>query len=91
MPHQSNINTGDTLSTSSPNETPITTTDMGLLEPIAVVGFSLKFPQDAVSADGFWKMMEEKRCAMTGWPKDRLNIDAFHHPDKNKSNTVSKY
>jgi len=60
-----------------------------LLEPIAVVGLSLKFSQDAVSADGFWSLMEEKRCAMTEWPKDRLNIDAFHHPNKDRPNTVA--
>ncbi|KAE9365744.1 BcPKS1, polyketide synthase [Stipitochalara longipes BDJ] len=59
-----------------------------LLEPIAVVGLSLKFPQDAVSPDGFWKLMKEKRCAMTEWPSDRLNIDAFHHADKDRPNTI---
>lgn len=58
------------------------------LEPIAVVGFSLKFPQEATSADAFWDMMMEKRCAMTEWPKERLNLEAFYPPDTNRLDTV---
>ena len=57
-------------------------------EPLAVVGFSLKFPQEATSVEGFWKMLLEKRCAMTEWPEDRLNIDAFYHPDNTQRGTV---
>ncbi|KAL9131150.1 MAG: hypothetical protein Q9217_000851 [Psora testacea] len=34
----------------------------GALEPIAAIGFSLKFPQDAVSPDAFWQMLKERRC-----------------------------
>ena len=58
------------------------------LEPIAIIGFSLKFPQDAVSPATFWAMMEEKRCAMTEWPKDRISLDAFYHPDTDRRSTV---
>lgn len=57
-------------------------------EPIAVIGFSLKFPQDATSPEAFWKMMTEKRCSMTEWPKERLNLDAFYHPDSSRPDTV---
>lgn len=60
----------------------------GGLEPIAIVGFSLKFPQDATSQEAFWSMLMEKRCAMTEWPSDRLNIEAYHHPDKDRLDTV---
>ncbi len=59
------------------------------LEPIAIVGFSLKFPQEATSQEAFWSMLLEKRCAMTEWPSERLNFEAFHHPDKNRNDTVS--
>lgn len=59
-----------------------------LLEAIAVVGFSIKFPQDAVSPASFWSMLEERRCAMTTWPEDRINIDAFYHPDSDRRDTV---
>lgn len=58
------------------------------LEPIAVVGVALKFPQDATSPAGFWKMMEEKRCAMTEWPSDRINLNAFYHTDNERRDTV---
>jgi acyl transferase domain-containing protein len=49
-----------------------------LLEPIAVCGISLKFPQDACTEQGLWTMINEKRNAMSEFPPDRLNIDAFH-------------
>lgn len=58
------------------------------LEPIAVIGFSLEFPQEATSPENFWKMLTEKRCAMTDWPKDRMNVDAFYHADSNRTDTV---
>lgn len=54
-----------------------TESDPDALEPIAVVGFSLKFPQDADSPASFWKLLEEKRCAMTEWPEDRIHLDGY--------------
>jgi hypothetical protein len=62
--------------------------DEDKLEPIAVIGLSLEFPQEAISPDTFWNMLTEKRCAMTDWPRDRINLDAFYHPDSNRSDTV---
>lgn len=61
------------------------------LEPIAVVGMSLKFPQSATSPDSFWQMLLDGRSAMTEIPKDRLNIDAFYHADANRSGSVSHH
>ncbi len=58
------------------------------LESLAIIGFSLKFPQEAVTPEAFWKMLTEKRCAMTEWPKDRMKIDAFYHPDGSRCDTV---
>ncbi|KAL8786450.1 MAG: hypothetical protein Q9213_002766 [Squamulea squamosa] len=55
-----------------------------VLEPIAIVGFALKFPRDADTSTSFWEMMEGKRCAMTAWPKDRINLDAFYHNDNHQ-------
>lgn len=60
-----------------------------LLEPLAIVGLFLKFPQDATSPDEFWKMILEKRCAMTEFPSDRFNIDAFYGLDNSRADTVS--
>ena len=63
-----------------------TTTD--LLEPIALIGMSLRFPQDAVSPDKFWQLLVEGRSTLTEIPKDRFNLEAFYHPDPSRCNTV---
>ncbi|RDL32026.1 Reducing type I polyketide synthase [Venustampulla echinocandica] len=81
------INAG-TPSSSESSEEKIAA-DEDTLEPIAIVGFSLRFPDDAVSEDGFWEMLMEKRCASREFPKDRLNIDAFHSTDPDRMNTIS--
>lgn len=59
-----------------------------ILEPIAVIGFSFKFPQDATSTEPFWDMLMKGRCASTEFPKDRMNRAAFHHPDPSRPGTV---
>ena len=64
------------------------TVEQDIVEPSAVVGFSLKFPQDATSPEAFWKMIVEKRCAMTDIPADRLNMESFYGTDKNRNDTV---
>jgi hypothetical protein len=63
----------------------------GRYQPLAIIGLSLRFPQDATSAEAFWKMLVEGRCAMTDYPKDRMNIDAFYHPDASRTDTVSNF
>lgn len=62
--------------------------DGPVLEPIAVIGLSLKFPQEATSPEAFWKMIMEKRCATQQVPSDRYNIDAFQGSDNNRTNQV---
>ena len=57
-------------------------------EPIAIIGFSLRFPQDAVSSQGFWKMLYQGRSAMTEVPEDRFNIKAFYHPESSRISSV---
>ena len=59
-----------------------------VLEPIAVVGLSLKFPDDAISVESFWNMLIEGRCASEDFPKDRLNLNAFYDPNPDKQGTV---
>ena len=62
-----------------------------ITESIAIVGFSLKFPQEATSAESFWHMMKDRSCAMTEVPQDRFNIDAFYHPDTSRHDTVREH
>jgi hypothetical protein len=57
-------------------------------DPIAICGFSLKFPDDATSPDGFWEMLLEKRCASREFPSNRMNADGFYQPTP-RLNTVS--
>ncbi|KAF4179877.1 hypothetical protein CNMCM7927_001594 [Aspergillus lentulus] len=59
------------------------------LPPLAVVGFSFKFPEDATSSDSFWQMLLDGRCVSTEFPADRLNIDAHYHPDRNRLDSIS--
>ncbi|KAJ5733817.1 hypothetical protein N7493_002603 [Penicillium malachiteum] len=56
---------------------------------IAVVGYSYKFPGEAVNDDQFWKLMVEQRCAMKEWPADRMNVSGWHHPDKRRRGQVT--
>lgn len=50
------------------------------LEPIAVVGMALKFPEDATSPETFWQMMMDGKSAKTDVPPERFNINGFHRP-----------
>lgn len=59
------------------------------LVSLAITGLAFEFPQEATSVEGFWQMLCEGRSASTEFPKDRLNIDAFYHPDYSRQSTVS--
>lgn len=59
------------------------------LPSVAVVGLSFKFPDEATSLDSFWDMLIHARCASRDFPPDRMNIDAFHHPNGETSSFVS--
>lgn len=59
------------------------------LEPVAVIGFAARLPQDATTPESFWQMLCEGRSARTEIPQDRLNIDAFYHPDPDRIDAVS--
>ncbi|KAI0377960.1 hypothetical protein F5Y04DRAFT_168710 [Hypomontagnella monticulosa] len=53
------------------------------IEDIAVVGFSFKLPQDVNDDSSLWKVLEDRRNLMTGWPESRINAESFvndkHH------------
>ncbi|KAI2603712.1 hypothetical protein GGR54DRAFT_644565 [Hypoxylon sp. NC1633] len=59
--------------------------------PIAIVGISGRFPGDATTPGKLWNMITEKRSARTDVPKNRYNIDAFHHPSaEHQGSTTSR-
>lgn len=59
------------------------------VQAIAVIGFSMAFPQEATTSDALWELMIKKRNTATGIPKDRMNINSFYHPDIYRRGQVS--
>jgi acyl transferase domain-containing protein len=58
------------------------------VEPIAVVGFGFKLPQDITDAESMWKLLIERRSTMTEIPKNRWNIDGFYKEHGHRPGTV---
>ncbi|KAF2036035.1 polyketide synthase [Setomelanomma holmii] len=58
-------------------------------EPIAIVGFALKFPQDVTSEENLWKLLMERRSTRTEVPSNRWNLDGFYKPHGNWPGTVT--
>lgn len=56
--------------------------------PLAIVGMAFEFPDDAVSAEGFWNMLQAGRSASKEFPPDRIHIDAYYHPDGTRPSSV---
>ena len=79
----------DDLQNGTPSKSRSTYSENDGMEPIAVIGFAARLPQDATSVEGFWQMLSEGRSARTEVPKTRFNIDAFYHPDPERVDTVS--
>ncbi|KAI5928775.1 hypothetical protein F4810DRAFT_645308 [Camillea tinctor] len=70
-----------------PNGVPAAQIDK--LEPIAVTGFSMLFPEDATSSEGLWDILLKGRNVMTEVPPDRFNINGFYHPDPTRPDTIN--
>lgn len=71
------------------NSSALQGTSKDMLEPIAIIGYSLGFPQDVTSSDAFWETMMKKRNTATEFPKERMNINSIYHPDSNRRGQVS--
>lgn len=50
-------------------------------EPIAVIGSACRFPGDLSTPSKLWSFLIKPHDVQSQVPKDRFNIDAFHHPD----------
>ncbi|KAL4910615.1 hypothetical protein BDW74DRAFT_184453 [Aspergillus multicolor] len=61
----------------------------GKLQPLAVVGYALRYPGDATTPQKFWDMLIQRKCASSKYPPDRLNIDAHYNPSANRPDTLS--
>jgi acyl transferase domain-containing protein len=58
-------------------------------EDIAVIGIGLHFPGDATDPESFYDLLLHARSALAETPKDRYNVEAFYHPDKERLGAVS--
>ena len=58
------------------------------LGPIAIVGLSLKFPEDATCVEDFWQLLMERRCVSTKFPRDRISVSDIYHPGTHRPDTV---
>jgi hypothetical protein len=64
--------------------------DGGLIEPIAIIGYALKAPGDASTAEGFWDMLVEGRSGASEFPNDRINIESFSQEGIHRSGDVGE-
>jgi acyl transferase domain-containing protein len=62
-------------------------------EPIAVIGFAVKFPQQASNSAAFWELLIRGGSARTEVPADRYNAESFYRAGGNavKTGTVSQF
>ena len=56
--------------------------------PIAIVGMSCRLPGATSKPEDLWRMCAEQRDVWQPIPKERINHDAFYHPDPARRGTV---
>ncbi|OJD18079.1 hypothetical protein AJ78_01851 [Emergomyces pasteurianus Ep9510] len=57
------------------------------MAPLAVIGFSARYAQEASTPQKFWEFLLRGRQSTTPIPKDRFNADAYYHPDHDHGGT----
>ena len=57
--------------------------------PIAIIGMSCRFPGGASDIEKLWRLVSEGRSAWSKIPESRFNVDAFYHPNPDRTDTVS--
>ena len=57
--------------------------------PIAIIGMSCRLPGGASDIEKLWKLVSEGRSAWSKIPESRFNVDAFYHPNSDRTDTVS--
>ncbi|KAL7923395.1 polyketide synthase-like protein [Trichoderma austrokoningii] len=59
------------------------------MDDIAIVGLALRFPGDATSPQKLWDVLERKESQWSEFPKDRINIDGYYHPNSQRLGSIS--
>ena len=57
--------------------------------PIAIIGMSCRFPGGVDDIEKLWGLISEGRSAWSKIPESRFNVDAFYHPNSDRTDTVS--
>jgi acyl transferase domain-containing protein len=55
---------------------------------IAIVGLACRYPGEARSPEAFAAMLKGGRDAWSKIPKDRFDIDAYHHPSHERQGNI---
>lgn len=61
------------------------------MDDIAIVGLALRFPGDATSPQKLWDVLERKESQWSEFPKDRININGYYHPNSQRLGSVRCY
>lgn len=57
--------------------------------PIAIIGVGGRFPGDASNPEKLWDLISKGRSALSEVPRDRFNVNAFHHPHRERQGTLN--
>ncbi|CRG89167.1 putative polyketide synthase 17 [Talaromyces islandicus] len=57
--------------------------------PIAIVGIACRLPGEATCTDKLWELLAKKEAAWSKMPEDRMNMDAFYHPDGERGGNIN--
>ncbi len=52
------------------------------IEPLAIVGLGCRFPGDADTPEAFWRLLSQGQNILTEVPRERWDVDAYYHPDR---------
>lgn len=55
---------------------------------VAIVGMSCRFPGGASNVEKLQTLVSEGRSAWSEIPESRFNVDAFYHPDSDRTDSV---
>lgn len=56
--------------------------------PIAIVGLSCRLPGAATDPANLWRVCAEQQDVWQPMPRERMNHEAFYHPDPARNGTV---